>query len=152
MFGTTLSGLLHSMCFFCSDQTARIQEALQVARVLLRSLQSSYPVERQVAMHGNPVSSASTLTFSTLTTLAAPAGFPSTGNGLWYKAPGTIWTKDWLPVGNGYLAGSFSPLLCDILSWRWMKYSYDPWRHGSRNNTVEYRVSLERRSISGSGS
>lgn len=36
---------------------------------------------------------------------AAPSGFPATGNGLWYKTPGTIWSKEWLPVGNGYLAG-----------------------------------------------
>ncbi|KAL9709537.1 hypothetical protein Ac2012v2_007276 [Leucoagaricus gongylophorus] len=33
-----------------------------------------------------------------------PPGFPSSGNGLWYKEPGMIWSRDWLPVGNGYLA------------------------------------------------
>lgn len=38
-------------------------------------------------------------------TSAAPSGFPETGNGLWYKTSGTIWSKEWLPIGNGYLAG-----------------------------------------------
>ncbi|GJE92362.1 glycoside hydrolase family 95 protein [Phanerochaete sordida] len=37
-------------------------------------------------------------------TSAAPAGFPASGNGLWYKTPGTLWSKEWLPIGNGYLA------------------------------------------------
>ncbi|EKM53204.1 glycoside hydrolase family 95 protein [Phanerochaete carnosa HHB-10118-sp] len=37
-------------------------------------------------------------------TSAAPSGFPVSGNGLWYRTPGTIWSKEWLPVGNGYLA------------------------------------------------
>ncbi|KAH9941246.1 Six-hairpin glycosidase-like protein [Epithele typhae] len=40
--------------------------------------------------------------------LAAPSGFPSTGNGLWYTSQGTadteFWSEEWLPVGNGYLA------------------------------------------------
>ncbi|KAJ7182665.1 glycoside hydrolase family 95 protein [Mycena crocata] len=39
-----------------------------------------------------------------LGTLAAPPGFPASGNGLWYTAPGAIWSRDYLPVGNGYLA------------------------------------------------
>lgn len=48
--------------------------------------------------------------FLTVTTcaslsLSTPAGFPSSGNGLWYTAPGTIWAQELLPVGNGYLAG-----------------------------------------------
>ncbi|KAJ6504234.1 glycoside hydrolase family 95 protein [Mycena vitilis] len=34
----------------------------------------------------------------------APAGFPASGNGLWYSAPGAIWSRDYLPVGNGFLA------------------------------------------------
>ena len=34
----------------------------------------------------------------------APPGFPSSGNGLWYKQPGKIWARDYLPIGNGYLA------------------------------------------------
>ena len=45
------------------------------------------------------VSTCASLSFST------PPGFPSSGNGLWYTAPGTIWEKELLPVGNGYLAG-----------------------------------------------
>ncbi|KAL1730890.1 glycoside hydrolase family 95 protein [Schizophyllum commune] len=31
-------------------------------------------------------------------------GFPESGNGLWYDAPGVFWGRDFLPVGNGYLA------------------------------------------------
>lgn len=34
----------------------------------------------------------------------APSGFPASGNGLWYTSPGTKWSKDLLPVGNGHLA------------------------------------------------
>ncbi|KAG6376718.1 glycoside hydrolase family 95 protein [Boletus reticuloceps] len=37
-------------------------------------------------------------------TLSAPPGFPSSGNGLWYTSPGTVWEHEYLPVGNGYLA------------------------------------------------
>lgn len=40
------------------------------------------------------------------TAFAAPPSFPDTGNGLWYRSPGIIWSKDWLPIGNGYLAGN----------------------------------------------
>ncbi|KAJ7103723.1 glycoside hydrolase family 95 protein [Mycena epipterygia] len=36
--------------------------------------------------------------------IAAPPGFPASGNGLWYSAPGVIWSRDYLPVGNGFLA------------------------------------------------
>ena len=35
---------------------------------------------------------------------ASPPGFPASGNGLWYKQPGSIWSRHYLPVGNGYLA------------------------------------------------
>ena len=35
---------------------------------------------------------------------AAPAGFPSSGNGLWYNSSGSIWSRHYLPVSNGYLA------------------------------------------------
>ncbi|KAI5826662.1 glycoside hydrolase family 95 protein [Schizophyllum commune Tattone D] len=35
---------------------------------------------------------------------AAPNGFPASGNGLWYDAPGTNWGREYLPIGNGYLA------------------------------------------------
>ncbi|TFY74657.1 hypothetical protein EWM64_g9355, partial [Hericium alpestre] len=36
--------------------------------------------------------------------LAAPSGFPNSGNGLWYTQPGADWTSEFLPIGNGYLA------------------------------------------------
>lgn len=39
--------------------------------------------------------------------LSSPAGFPKTGNGLWYTQPGDVWSREWLPVGNGYLGGAF---------------------------------------------
>lgn len=39
------------------------------------------------------------------TSLAAPNGFPASGNGLWYRTPGTSWVEEFLPIGNGYLAG-----------------------------------------------
>lgn len=42
-----------------------------------------------------------------------PSGFPASGNGLWYTSPGTSWVKEWLPIGNGYLAGMLILLLCD---------------------------------------
>lgn len=35
----------------------------------------------------------------------APAGFPMSGNGLWYTHPGRAWAREFLPVGNGYLGG-----------------------------------------------
>lgn len=35
---------------------------------------------------------------------AAPPGFPGSGNGLWYTTPATIWSRQYLPIGNGYLA------------------------------------------------
>ncbi|TFK37018.1 Six-hairpin glycosidase-like protein [Crucibulum laeve] len=34
----------------------------------------------------------------------APSGFPASGNGLWFTTPGKVWSRDFLPVGNGYLA------------------------------------------------
>ena len=37
---------------------------------------------------------------------AAPSGFPSSGNGLWYNSTGTIWSRHFLPVGNGFLAAT----------------------------------------------
>ncbi|KAF8631453.1 hypothetical protein AX15_002391 [Amanita polypyramis BW_CC] len=36
-------------------------------------------------------------------TSSAPPGFPSSGNGLWYTAPGSVWSREFLPVGNGHL-------------------------------------------------
>ncbi|KAK1231403.1 hypothetical protein PQX77_005500 [Marasmius sp. AFHP31] len=40
-----------------------------------------------------------------LLALAAPPGFPASGNGLWYTSPSGNWSKSYLPIGNGYLAG-----------------------------------------------
>lgn len=37
---------------------------------------------------------------------SSPPNFPQSGNGLWYSTPGVSWWTDYLPVGNGYLAGS----------------------------------------------
>lgn len=42
--------------------------------------------------------------------LGVPKGFPASGNGLWYKQPGKVWVNDYLPVGNGKLAGMFFEL------------------------------------------
>jgi alpha-L-fucosidase 2 len=39
---------------------------------------------------------------------AAPDGFPSSGNGLWYTEPATIWSRHYLPIGNGFL-GAMTP-------------------------------------------
>lgn len=41
-------------------------------------------------------------------THAAPPGFPQSGNGLWYSSPAKIWSRHYLPVGNGYL-GAMTP-------------------------------------------
>ncbi|PPQ70422.1 hypothetical protein CVT24_013172 [Panaeolus cyanescens] len=38
------------------------------------------------------------------TALCAPQGFPISGNGLWYTQPGKVWSRELLPIGNGYLA------------------------------------------------
>ncbi|CAK5262257.1 unnamed protein product, partial [Mycena citricolor] len=37
-------------------------------------------------------------------TLGVPANFPRSGNGLWFSNVGKVWSLDYLPVGNGYLA------------------------------------------------
>ena len=39
--------------------------------------------------------------------VAAPPGFPASGNGMWYNAPSGVgtWSEDWLPIGNGFLGG-----------------------------------------------
>ncbi|KAG5725450.1 putative alpha-fucosidase A [Termitomyces sp. T112] len=46
------------------------------------------------------------LAFAQLVTLSisVPPGFPSSGNGLWFNTSANVWAKEWLPVGNGYLA------------------------------------------------
>ncbi|KAF8523416.1 glycoside hydrolase family 95 protein [Gautieria morchelliformis] len=35
---------------------------------------------------------------------AVPASFPPSGKVLWYRKPGVSWSKDYLPIGNGFLA------------------------------------------------
>jgi hypothetical protein len=37
---------------------------------------------------------------------SAPSGFPLSGNGLWFNRSADSWVREWLPVGNGYLAGN----------------------------------------------
>ncbi|RDB26766.1 putative alpha-fucosidase A [Hypsizygus marmoreus] len=46
------------------------------------------------------------LAIANLVTLSvsAPPGFPASGNGLWFTKSANVWSKEWLPVGNGYLA------------------------------------------------
>jgi len=50
--------------------------------------------------------------------VSAPNGFPASGNGLWYTQPGNVWSREWLPIGNGYLAGNFSciEMMCNGFS------------------------------------
>lgn len=52
-------------------------------------------------------------------TVAAPSAFPSSGNGIWFTSPGRgfeFWADDWLPVGNGYLAGQSSDMFSTDLA------------------------------------
>ena len=51
---------------------------------------------------------------SPATTGGVPSSFPTSGNGLWYTTLVNSWVKEWLPVGNGYLAGQ-SRQACPIL-------------------------------------
>lgn len=50
--------------------------------------------------------------------VAAPNGFPASGNGLWYRTEGTYWVLEWLPVGNGYMAGQDHGhfIMCSLLT------------------------------------
>ena len=72
-------------------------------------------------------------------------GFPSSGNGLWYTTPGTVWARDFLPVGNGYLGGGH--VLLDPPRLRQTCYSHGARRHSTRNDAVKYRDTLVRRSV-----
>ena len=36
---------------------------------------------------------------------AVPASFPPSGKVLWFRTPGASWSKNYLPIGNGFLAG-----------------------------------------------
>ena len=50
--------------------------------------------------------------------VAAPPGFPTSGNGIWFAEPGRgfdFWADDWLPVGNGYLAGQFNDVIYGLV-------------------------------------
>lgn len=38
---------------------------------------------------------------------AVPQLFPASGKALWFRSPGIVWAEDYLPVGNGYLAGKY---------------------------------------------
>ena len=60
---------------------------------------------------------------------AAPPSFPQSGNGMWYKSPGVIWSKDWLPIGNGYLAGESATVYCCETGWDSILCSDDAGRY-----------------------
>jgi alpha-L-fucosidase 2 len=55
-------------------------------------------------------SACAVLAFTSVAVGVAPAGFPASGNGLWYSAKGVIWSRDYLPVGNGFLGGKYTPV------------------------------------------
>ena len=57
------------------------------------------------------VSHLAALTASTCTS----SDFPSSGNGLWFTKPAESWASEWLPVGNGYLAGNYSIFFCFLM-------------------------------------
>jgi len=79
---------------------------------------------------------------------SAPAGFPSSGNGLWYTAPSTQWLES-LPVGNGFLAG-----VCNFYILRSIVTSTNSHvvrRLFARNLSAQYRVFVVWRSFRGSG-
>ena len=116
-----LRELFSVMCLLCSEQNAAEQEPLIVRQAAgtykLRELDDDFP-KVQDSMRGNAFLTASSLVLPVSTALAsAPSTFPSSGNGLWYRAPGTTWTREWLPVGNGYLAGISLLFLCRESSW-----------------------------------
>lgn len=41
-------------------------------------------------------------------TTSLPPAFPTAGNALWYRQVADVWSKDYLPVGNGYLGAMVS--------------------------------------------
>ena len=75
-----------------------------------------------------------------------PPGFPSSGNGLWYKEPGMIWSRDWLPVGNGYLAGVYYILYFSSICWSRV-FSHDTWRYELRGHSAQHRIFVVRWTI-----
>lgn len=79
----------------------------------------------------------------TLLVEAAPPAFPSSGNGLWYTAPGDVdaWSSEWLPIGNGYIAGEWLKGFGVVLGLELSHpSSYAPWRHHSGNYAREHRI------------
>src|ERR1700678_3801381 len=66
--------------------------------------------------------------------LTVPQAFPTSGNGLWYTQPGKVWSKDLLPVGNGYLAGE--PVIEDFFCQVLISFSSnDFWGNNSRDDS-----------------
>lgn len=82
--------------------------------------------------------------------LAALEGFPPSGKGLWYTTPGSIWTTQYLPVGNGYLGGAHFLNPREFCEFK-RGCSDDAGRDGIRGYTAQYRVPLERGSFSECG-
>lgn len=98
--------ILLVMCLLCSELSAAVlQEPFVLHQSLLPVLLDPQRERLLVDMPRNTGLQAATLALPLLSALAAPSGFPETGNGLWYKTPGSIWTREYLPVGNGFLAG-----------------------------------------------
>ena len=73
--------------------------------ILILSNCPSSPLEYIIsAMERTP------LAFVVLTVVAPghsfiPSSFPASGKALWYRRPASSWSKEFLPVGNGFLAG-----------------------------------------------
>lgn len=66
---------------------------------------------------------------------AAAAVLPISDNILWYEHPGDVWSKTWLPVGNGYLAGASRNCDCELVT---ELDSDAPGRHRSRDDSAEH--------------
>jgi alpha-L-fucosidase 2 len=47
--------------------------------------------------------------------IAVPSGFPTSGNGLWYTEPAVNWSTQYLPIGNGYLAGEHEFTILSVI-------------------------------------
>lgn len=82
---------------------------MEVFQVLGKSL-SAHLLQVSTTFHGilpysiqGPLLSALGIVTYVSLIPSAPPSFPSSGNGLWYTAPGTIWVQEFLPIGNGYL-------------------------------------------------
>ena len=71
-------------------------------------------------------------------TLSAPPGFPSSGNGLWYTSQGTRWAYELLPVGNGYLAGMCWSYQSTLSLRMHTIHSDAPWWHFTGVNSAQH--------------